>query len=43
MIDTIQRLNAILYPGGGFIVLASIPPLLRLQREFFNRPGGPGK
>jgi hypothetical protein len=29
--------------GGGFIVLASIPLLLRLQQEFFNRPEGPGK
>ena len=43
MIDTIQRLNAILSLGGGFIVLASIPLSLRLQREFFNRPVGTGK
>ena len=43
MIDTIQRLNAILSLGGGFIVLASIPLLLRLQREFFHRPVGTGK
>jgi len=37
--DTLNGLMAIPNLVG---VLASIPLLLRLQREFFNRPGGPG-